>query len=284
MPKAKNATTPMDNKPTYWLSYGGGVNSTAIAVLLCEQKLPALSPWRCVFADTRDEKDETYDFIASHFQPYLRRFGKVLEVVCDSEGVLDRFERLRVTGNRMLRSCTRDAKLTPIRRHIEAHGEDGDVQLVGIHADESHRAKDRPGVRYPLMEIGFGQAECVDVIRAAGLPVPVKSGCWHCMFARVGEVVQLALHRPDRFQRIVDLEAAANKAHPEHLRTQWGDRPATKWREMACANVAMPLYDPSGSEMPCGCYDGGSQHENHETENGQAAEGQDVGGISGSEA
>lgn len=57
----------------YWLSYGGGVNSTALAVLLCEGRLPELQPWRIVFADTLTERPETYNYIDRVFMPYLRR-------------------------------------------------------------------------------------------------------------------------------------------------------------------------------------------------------------------
>lgn len=40
---------------TSWLSYGGGVNSTAPAILLALGKLPQHREFRVVFADTGDE-------------------------------------------------------------------------------------------------------------------------------------------------------------------------------------------------------------------------------------
>ena len=91
---------------TYWLSYGGGVNSTALAVLLVRGQLPQYMPWRIVFSDTGEEKLETYSYIRDSFEPWLARHGKTLEVVRPSESVLARWERLKVTGSRIIRSCT----------------------------------------------------------------------------------------------------------------------------------------------------------------------------------
>lgn len=83
---------------TFWLSYGGGVNSTALVILLCEGKLPQYQPWEAIFSDTHDEKPKTYEYVEKIFVPYLSGFGKVLYQVRPKEGVLQRWERLRVTG------------------------------------------------------------------------------------------------------------------------------------------------------------------------------------------
>lgn len=51
----------------FWLSYGGGVNSTALAVLLAGGRFPKYENWRIVFSDTGEEKPETYAFIKDFF-------------------------------------------------------------------------------------------------------------------------------------------------------------------------------------------------------------------------
>lgn len=247
---------------TYWLSYGGGVNSTALAILLQFGRFPQYEPWRVLFADTRDEEPETYEYIDNVFRPWLRKRGRVLETACADEGVIEKFERLRVTGSRIIRTCTIEAKIKPVRRHILAHGTGDDVQLIGIDAGESHRMASpaNPGelarVR-PLVDANIDRDECVRIIEAAGLPVPPKSGCWHCPFKRAAQVIQLAIHRPCDFARIERLEAAATEAHGRdkygNPRTQWGDKPASYWRERANGG---PLFDDSEANPPCGCYDG----------------------------
>lgn len=252
-----------DRPATNWLSYGAGVNSTALLVALLDGRVQA-DPWRIVWADTKDEKDATYDYVFHVVQPLLRRHGRTLEIVCDREGVIERWERLQVTGSRIIRACTRHAKIDPIKRHIRAHGGKDDVQLIGIDAGESHRAK--PGYegelrrRFPLIELDWAREECVEAIVAAGLPLPEKSGCWHCPFMRVREIEALAQQQPEKFRRIVALEKAANAAHPSTdgvTRTHWGDRPALEWAARACAkNTSGPLFQAVDPDPPCVCFDG----------------------------
>lgn len=255
---------------TYWLSYGGGVNSTALAVLLCDGKLPRYQPWRIVFSDTFDEKPETYDYIDQVMRPYLRKHGKVLETCCDKEGVIERWERLGVTGSRTLRTCTSHAKIRPLERHLKAHGNDGDVQLIGIDAGEPHRARGKKPsdpfqAIYPLVELDIDRVGCLEIIQAAGLPVPIKSGCWHCPFMRVGEIIELGLKTPERFDRIDELEQVSiqkNPPDPGKTRAHWADKPASHWRqrvEHVRSQGSLfddPDADEPNDEIPCNCYDG----------------------------
>ncbi len=253
----------------YWLSYGGGVNSTALAVMLCDGTLPGFSPWEAIFADTGDEKDKTYVFIEKQFKPYLARHGKTLHVCRDGESVLERWERIGMVGSRVMRSCTDHAKLRPMRAYILENGDRSDIQVIGIDAGESHRVRkgddsDMPFERrYPLVDLGIDRKGCVEIIRRAGLCVPVKSGCWHCPFARKREVIDLANNHPDRFLRIIELEEASADIRPVEegkVRAQWGERPAREWAMLARAEREqgrLPIdlgSDPD--DAACGCYDG----------------------------
>ena len=251
-----DVTDPNDAaKVMHWLSYGAGVNSTALLVALIEKKVDA-HPFRVVFSDTQDERDETYDYLYHQAMPYARKHGVTIEVCRGYEGVLERWERLSVTGNRIMRTCTKEAKTTPIGKHIRAHThkEQAIVQLIGIHADEQHRA--RPAnlgeseKRYPLIELGWGPEECREAIERAGLPIPVKSGCWHCPFLRKQQVIDLCISAPCKFDRIIRLEDAANAKHPgDTVRTQWGDKPAREWRDGGS------LFADASKDLPCGCMD-----------------------------
>jgi hypothetical protein len=237
----------------YWLSYGGGVNSTALAVLLVNGRFHEFENWRIVFSDTGEEKPETYDYIRDVFEPWLKRNGKTLEVVRPAESVLERWERLRVTGSRLLRGCTVEGKIRPIKNHIKAHG--GGIQLIGIDAGESHRMPD--AVR-PLVDADIDRDGCEEIIRGAGLPSPGKSGCWCCPFMRVGEIIRLAKHEPCKFERIARLERVATETHGVQpngeARNHWGGGPAEYWRMRASQG---DFFDAlSGDEMPCGCFDG----------------------------
>lgn len=251
-------------RPTAWLSYGAGVNSTAVLVLLADGKFDPGMPFRVVFADTQDEKDQTYEYLYQHAMPYARRHGITIEVVRDCEGVLERWQRLGVTGSRTMRTCSVHSKVEPIGRHIDAHGLVGDVQLIGIHAGEAHRKgtsdKDRYPKRFPLIELDLDQEGCVAAIEIAGLPVPPKSGCWHCPFARRSEIVELCLDRPDRARVILNLERASLEKHPLPpgiVRAHWHDKPVEHWMERACATKSSgELFQGVDPDPPCVCMDG----------------------------
>lgn len=256
---------------TYWLSYGGGVNSTALAILLAEGKLSQYEPWEAIFADTRDEKPATYEYIEKVFIPYLAERRKVLNWVKGEEGVLQRWERLKVTGSRIIRACSFHAKIDPINHFLLMRAENGDAQLIGIDADQPWRARpphpqDKWEKRYPLVDLDIDRAGCVKIIEDAGLPVPVKSGCWHCPFMRVSEVMDLAMNEPEKFDRIARLEKIATETHGAledgTPRTQWGNKPAEYWLDRAKKREELRRILDSQLEMwgneevPCECYDG----------------------------
>lgn len=235
----------------YWLSYGGGVNSTALAVLIVSGALPQYEGARFVFSDTGEEKPETYAYIEQHFAPYLARHGRELETVRPAETVLERWERLRVTGSRTLRACTVEGKIYPIKRHIEANG--GGVQLIGIDAGEAHRM---PDTLRPLIGLDIDRDGCEEIICAAGLPSPGKSGCWCCPFMRVREIIELARRAPCKFQRIERLEQVATETHgpqPDgQARNHWGDRPASYW--LMRAGQGDMFDDGPEVNQPCECF------------------------------
>lgn len=242
----------------FWLSYGGGVNSTALAILLMRGELPQYEPWRIVFADTGEERPETYAYIRDHFEPWLMRHGKKLETVRADETVLERWERKRMTGNRLQRGCTIEGKIKPMEKYVTENGGDFAAQLVGIDAGEDHRM---PGAVRPLVDLGIDRNGCEAIIKAEGLPSPGKSGCWCCPFLRVSEVIKLIKTDPCKFERIARLEDIATETHGTQAngerQTQFHGLPASYWRERAGQGDL--LYDDgrlADEATPCQCHDG----------------------------
>jgi hypothetical protein len=232
-------------KPIFWLSFGGGVNSVALAILLAAGRLPKYEPWRIIFADTGEEQDHTYEFIEKYFSSWLATQGHTFEIVRDKETVLERWERFSVTGSRQYRACTQYAKTNPIKRYIKENG--GGMSLIGIDAGEAHRAIERSGNIYPLVELGIDRKSCEKIIEEAGLPSPGKSGCWHCPFMQVKKILNLARHYPSRFDRIERLEQAATLKTGK-IRYQWGNKQCTYWRERAISQKL--LFDDYDIAMP----------------------------------
>lgn len=191
----------------YVLSYGGGVNSTALLILLARQRHPLDY---VVFADTGSERPETYDYLKQAKQYCdTHRIPFQIVGVRNGDSLYDRCERRRVVPSKMWRWCTRDFKVKPIYsfyRSLKSHV----FQYVGIDYDEVHRIKDSKEDYvtniYPLVDLKIGRDQCVDIIRSAGLPVPMKSGCYFCPFRNNEDWANLYQSHPKLYRAAMDLE------------------------------------------------------------------------------
>jgi hypothetical protein len=191
----------------YILSYGAGVNSTALLLFLVENKFPLDY---VVFADTGDEMPETYSHI-KRIGKYLRSKNIPLKQVRvrNDESLSDRCFRRRVIPSQMWRWCTRDLKIIPIYgfyRSLKSQI----FQYVGIDYDEVRRMKDSKADYvtnvYPLIDYKIGRADCIRLIKKAGLPVPVKSGCYFCPFNTLERWAELHENHPKLFNKALRIE------------------------------------------------------------------------------
>ena len=160
------------------LSFGGGVNSVALMVLLLREGLPLDE---ALFADTGREVPETYDYL-SIAQDYLGNYGVPLTIVSKRGGSLyeTAWDR-RVFPSTIWRWSTRDFKIAPILRHyrsLDSHVN----QYLAIAWDEVHRMKDSRvdyvTNLYPLIDHRLTRADCVAIIEGEQLPVPQGSSCF----------------------------------------------------------------------------------------------------------
>lgn len=63
--------------------------------------------------------------------------------------------------------------------------------------------------RYFLQDWGLGREQLPEIIKAAGLPVPIKSCCFFCPAMRPEEVVELKNAHPDLYWRAIKIEERA---------------------------------------------------------------------------
>jgi hypothetical protein len=232
------------------VSYGGGVQSTALLVLAVERRIdfPLF-----VFANVGDDSEHpaTLDYVRTVAMPYAEAHG--IELVelhrawqrGERRGQQETlYDRLTREGSRSLpipvrmsngapgtRSCTASFKIEVIERELRRRGatkDDPALVALGISVDEIDRAS--PGrdprsavqVRtYPLLyrteldphsdDLGLRREDCPRIIRAAGLPVPPKSACWFCPFHTIEVWRRMAADEPELFRAAVDLEALLNR-------------------------------------------------------------------------
>ncbi|MBI2940780.1 MAG: phosphoadenosine phosphosulfate reductase family protein [Chloroflexi bacterium] len=197
------------------LSFGGGVNSVALMILLLRERLPLDG---AVFADTGGELPETYAYLEIA-RDYLRSRGVPFTVVSKRGRTLyeTAWER-RVFPSAIWRWSTRDFKVTPILRHYRSLG--GHMnQYLAIAWDEIERMKssrvDYVTNLFPLVDRRMTRADCEALIQDAGLPIPPRSACCFCPFNSVERWRWLYENHPDLYHRAIALEE-----HSKHFPSQ----------------------------------------------------------------
>jgi hypothetical protein len=254
---SNNAASPASMQPFVLLSFGGGVNSTALLVGLEERNE---RPDAILFADTGGEKPGTYQHI-ERMQEWLASKNFPPITVVSEKNTLEQhcldYETLpgKAFG---FGSCSERFKIRPQKRWIKENGISNPLWVVGIHIGERHRAdrQARTDCRYPLIEWGWGQEHCVEAIERAGLPVPIKSACFYCPSMRKVEVLALAKSDPELLQRAVEMERAAKEAGT--LQTIKGLGRRWSWESLVKADesqLRLPLFDDVQAPICDQCVD-----------------------------
>lgn len=250
------------------VSYGGGVNSTALLVGLHER---GERPDLILFADTGGEREETYAAVDAMRRSCRDWWGISIETVSNADPSGERHGHRSLEDECLhnvtlpslafgFKGCSAKWKRQPMDRRIVEWAQGRKVvRLIGIDADESHRSANleqlddpRWSYRRPLIEWGWGREECVAACeRGMGL-VPLKSACWFCPAMKKGEVLRLAEERRDLFERAVAMErnAAPNLGTVRGLGRRWS------WEDLVKADRAQGKLFPEAPEMACMCFDG----------------------------
>ena len=185
------------------LSYGAGVNSTAIIALALLKEIPM--PDHIVFSDTGAEWPHTYQYM-----DYIESKGiRITYLTGGTKGMtlIERCKRDKVIPSMMSRWCTDYWKITPINKFRMSLGMDTEL-IIGIDFGEAHRSarKFRRYKKFPLIELGIDRNGCKKIIGEAGLGIPQKSGCFICPYQRKRQWIELKKRYPDLWQLAVDLE------------------------------------------------------------------------------
>lgn len=236
------------------LSFGGGVNTVALMIILLRSGKPLDE---AVFADTGGEVPETYDYVEIA-RDYLSRHGVPFRIVSNINGrdLYGASWQRRVIPSVVWRWSTRDFKVRPIHRYYRSLGVHIN-QYVGIAYDEIERMKDSrvPYVSniYPLVDLKITRAGCVEIIEEAGLPVPVKSGCFFCPFNSAGRWRWLYEEHPDLYERAVALEENSKHFPGQRLTDQvYRERASVPLRELRERIRSGTLLPKSEVSSPCG--------------------------------
>lgn len=265
-----------------FISYGGGVQSTAMIVLATQGKIQGVTA--ALYSNVGDDSEHpaTNTYVRNVITPWAAERGlPVLELrrtlkngetqtlwqrIMDYDG-----DKLREpipvfgwSGAPMSRSCTADHKIKVLGKYIKQNTDKAEWPvdtLIGISVDEIERAgrgKNEPWEHrcYPLLDLGLRRSDCENVIRDAGLPVPPKSSCFFCPFHSMLHWAELRRDDPQLFARAVQLESTLNERRtrrdmPPVFLTRKG-RPLTK----VVQEAGPTLFPTDGVFNEGGCDEG----------------------------
>lgn len=222
----------LSSKAPIIVSYGLGVDSTAVLVGLYNR---GIRPDVILFSDVGSEQQHTYAYLPI-INEWLRKVGFPEVTVVKYQA--SRFKHAyyeTIDGNCLanrtlpslafgMKGCSLKWKAAPMDKYVEslqiaklAWADGKKVQrLIGYdcsaadnkrfaHAN-SKTADPKYNYFYPLQSWGITREGCVEMIKAAGLPVPPKSSCFMCPAMKVWEVSALP---KDKLEKIVAIEHVA---------------------------------------------------------------------------
>ncbi len=241
-----------------YLSFGAGVNSSALAILLVNEG------WRgeIVFADTGCEWPDTYCWMDLFEQTWLmprglhvtRLKGLPWQTRRGGIGLLEYCEQAYVIPLAAMRWCTMEWKIEAMKRWVGSNGLTFADGLVGIAADEAHR---QPQAHRPLVDRFVGRKECVHIIEAEGLLVPRKSGCFICPFQRDSQWRELWERYPELFKRAERLEESIRRSSAGRFRASLDPTGKSTLRDRELRYRGQVVMDFDGEDLrayqPCMC-------------------------------
>ncbi len=169
------------------LSYGGGIQSVAMVVLVARGELSR--PDAVIIADTGREMPGTFEYAREHVIPLLASVGLQLHVAGHELAAVDLYAKngdlllpVYTQTGKLPGFCSSEWKARVVDRYVRRQlGWTGSyLTWIGYSLDERRRARPDPARRYPLLELSLTRADCEQIITAAGLPLPRKSRCYMC--------------------------------------------------------------------------------------------------------
>lgn len=221
------------------ISYGGGVQSTALLVLAVQGKLGPIDA--ALFANVGDDSEnpatlryiEQYSLplgmcggVPVHVLSRVTRKGTVetlrmrLRAAAANHAVENYVIPLRGDDGAPLfrRNCTVDFKVRVVERWLREHGvskKNKAETLIGFSWDEAARVGNGGGSKistpaYPLLDMRATRDDCKRIITDAGLPLPPKSSCYFCPYHRPSEWKRMRVEEPELFEQAALIEDEMN--------------------------------------------------------------------------
>jgi hypothetical protein len=231
------------------VAYGGGTDSTAM-IIECFNRGVQID--YILFADTGAEKPHTYEYVKK-FSSWCAAHGLPEITTVKKGGNNETLEQECLRKHSLpslaygFKTCSQKFKIQPQEKFFNNLPEakviwqrgEKITKFIGYDLTEKRRAdkailyqSDKYQLRFPLIEWGITRADCINIIKNAGLCVPGKSACYFCPSTRVSEIKQLGVNYPDLLQRALALEANADLTKIKGLGHGFSWRDAVKTDDM----------------------------------------------------
>jgi hypothetical protein len=227
----------MSDRVQLWSS-GGGVQSTAIAVLILTGRLP--KPDLAVIADTEKEKATTWAYYDTYTRPALAAIGVDLVRAKKSDwrapdGIYDRkgekllmpvYTRQSGTLGKLPTWCSSEWKRDVVRRWANHQRPNSKFTLwIGMSIDEPRRIKPTTGKwqqDYPLFRMRLTRSDCVRLVSDYGWPEAPKSACWDCPQRRHEDWAEAQQIAPEEFEMACLQDEAIREKDPDVYLHEFG--------------------------------------------------------------
>ena len=221
-----------DMRTQIWSS-GGGVQSTAIAALICQGEL---SPDLSIIVDTERELSTTWDYLYKWVVPELEAAGVDLHRVPKSQYAtvdLWRNDDILIPAfttegdgvGKLPTYCSNEWKQRVMRRWAVEEGVKKADVWIGFTIDELRRVTQPTGKwqhAYPLIDRRMTRGDCIALVKRMGWPEPPRSSCWMCPNKPKSEWQWQKENAPDDFQRAIGFEMGIQAKDPDLWLTQSG--------------------------------------------------------------
>lgn len=248
---------------TVW-SCGGGVQSSAIAGLIIQGKLP--KPDYAVMVDVGYEKTSSWENVHNILIPALTRVGVSLQVIrtldyrdndlFDPQGhcVLPAYQ---VRDGKVIRfhtHCSGSWKLKVAMRWMREQGLNRVVGWVGISTDEARRKRPSPAkwytLDYPLLSLGLSRLDCHRVLWEMGWNNVRHTSCYICPQQSNEQWLYTAARYPDDWARAVALEQSI-RGRDASLTLHHSAMPLPDWLLAQQASNYPALLEPCKANAGC---------------------------------
>jgi hypothetical protein len=219
-------------------STGGGTQSTAIAALIIQGKLP--KPDLVVIADTGREMPTTWQYLDAVVRPALKAIGLEVHRVKTSEWARERvreiftadqiqipaFSNLNGAKSKLSAFCSSHWKRESIDRWMsQTQGltRSKYKKWIGFSLDETNRVLRMQGgkdyksglIRFPLVyDVPTKRQAAIRLVEEMGWPKPPRSRCWMCPNQSDYEWAEVQTDHPDLFAEAIALDESIRERDP----------------------------------------------------------------------